>query len=330
MGEAKIGVIIHRNRWPGVLAEADAERLRALGEVVFTDKDEPLTDEEAIAILADCDIALGSWGTPKPNEAIMAGCPKLKLWAHAAGTVKGHFGPHLAGRDMKIATCKGAIADNVAQAAVAEVVLGLRRILPNAAANRKNKAKRPDNVLVMADATVGVVGASDVGRRAIELLKANQCGEILVYDPYLGEDDAAALGVTKLTDLVDLCRRSAAVTLHVPAIEACEKMLAAEHFRAMPDDCVFVNTARGMCIDEEALLAECAKGRLFAFIDVSDPEPAADDSPLRSLPNVVYSSHITGGPGTNVGRQAVDDIAAFLRGEEPTCVVTEEMLGRLA
>ena len=85
-----------------------------------------------------------------------------------------------------------------------------------------------------------------------------------------------------------------------------------------------------MCIDEDALIAELAKGRLFAFLDVSAPEPAADDSPLRKLPNVVYSSHITGGPGTNIGRQAVDDIAAFLRGEQPTCVVTEDMLDRLA
>jgi len=330
MGAAKIGVIIHRNRWPGVLSEADFQRLKALGEVVATDKAEPLTDEEAIEVLRDCQIALGSWDTPKPNEAILSACPHLKLWVHAAGTVKGHFGPHMKGRDLKIATCKKAIADNVAEAAVAEVVIGLRRILPDAAANRKGKANRPANLRVMSDATVGVVGASDVGRAAIELLKANHAGEILVYDPYLGEAEAAAMGVTKLSDLVELCRRSDAVTLHAPAIPACEKMLAAEHFQAMRDDCVFVNTARGMCIDEQALIDELAKGRLLAFLDVTAPEPAADDSPLRTLPNCVLNSHIAGGPGTNVGRQAVDDIAAFLRGEQPTCVVTEDMLEKLA
>ena len=330
MRRAKIGVVIHRNRWPGVLSDADFERLGTLGEVVATDKAEPLTDAEAVEILKDCDVALGSWNTPKPNEAILAGCPKLKLWVHAAGTVKGHFGPHMKGRDLRIASCKGAIAVNVAEVAVAQVVLGLRRTLPNAAENQKGKAKRPENVRVMSDATVGVVGASDVGRAAIELLKANHTREILVYDPYLGEAEAAAMGVTKLTDLVELCRRSHAVTLHTPAIAACEKLLSAEHFRALPDDGVFVNTARGMCIDEQALIDELSKGRLFAFLDVSAPEPAAEDSPLRTLPNCVYNSHIAGGPGTNVGRQAVDDIAAFLRGEEPTCVVTQEQLDRLA
>jgi len=330
MSRAKIGVIIHKDRRAGVISPRDLERLGWLGDVVLTDKAEPLTDAEAVEILADCDVALGSWDTPKPNETILAGCPSLKLWVHAAGTVKGHFGPHLDGRDLKIATCKGAIADNVAEAAVAEVVLGLRRILPNAAKNRKGQAARPDRVLVMADATVGVLAASDVGRAAIALLRANHAGEILLYDPYVSEEDALALGVTKVTDLLELCARCDAVTMHTPAIPACEKLLGAEHFQAMCDDCVFVNTARGMCIDEEALIAELAKGRLFAFLDVSAPEPAADDSPLRSLPNVVYSSHITGGPGENIGRQAVDDVAAFLDGREPTCVVTQDMLDRLA
>jgi phosphoglycerate dehydrogenase-like enzyme len=330
MDKAKIGVIIHKSRWPGVLAEEDFRRLKKLGRVIATRQADPLTDDQAIAILKDCDVAIGSWGTPKPSEAIMAACPKLKLWVHAAGTVKGHFGPHMKGRSMKIATCKGAIADNVAQAAIAEVVLGLRRILPSAIANRKGGFPRPANVLAMHDATVGVIAASDVGRRAIELLQANHCGTILLYDPFVTARQAAALGARKVADLVDLCRRSHAVTLHAPAIPACAKMLKARHFRAMPDDCVFVNTARGMCIDEQALIAELRKGRLFAFLDVSDPEPAAARSPLRTLANVVYSCHISGGPGTNVGKQAVDDVAAFLSGGQPTCVVTEDMLDRLA
>ena len=330
MAEAKIGVIIHVHGRPNVIRPEDIERLRSLGDVVVTDKAEPLTDAEAIEILRDCDVALGSWGTPKPNEAILSACPKLKLWEHAAGTVKGHFGPHMKGRSMKVASCKGAIADNVAEAAIAEVVLGLRRILPSAAANRGGGFVRPTNVRVMSDATVGVIGASDVGRRAIALLKANHCGKVLVYDPYLSRADAADLGVEKIDDLVALCSRSDAVTLHAPAIPSCAKMLAAAHFRAMADDCVFVNTARGSCIDEQALIAELTRGRLFAFLDVTDPEPPAADSPLRTLPNVVLSSHITGGPGANVGRQAVADIAAFLSGGSPACVVTEDMLDKLA
>lgn len=330
MAKAKIGVLVHTDRIPGVFAPEDVERLKALGDVRWTTSAKPICDDEAIEILKDCQIAIGSWGTPKPNDKILAACPSLRLWVHAAGTVKGHFGPHMKGRGLKIATCKGAIADNVAEMAVAEIIIGLRRIPSNAAANRAGVTGRLPNMKCLCDSTVGVIGASDVGRRAIALLRIMGCREVLVYDPYLSAEQAAAMGATKLDGLIELCRRSDAVTLHAPAIPATARMLAAPHFKAMGDDCVFVNTARGMCVDEAALAAELKAGRLFAFLDVSDPEPAAADSPLRKLPNVVYTSHIAGGPGTNIGRQAVDDVAAFLRGDQPTCIVTEEMLDRLA
>ena len=98
-------------------------------------------------------------------------------------------------------------------------------------------------------------------------------------------------------------------------------------FRAMPDHAVFINTARGACVDEAALISELEKGRLYAYLDVTDPEPAADDSPLRTLPNVVLTSHIGGLPTTNMGNQAVDDIAAFLRGDQPMAVITGTLLG---
>ena len=85
-----------------------------------------------------------------------------------------------------------------------------------------------------------------------------------------------------------------------------------------------------MIVDEDAMVAELAKGRLFAFLDVTFPEPAAADHPFRKLPNVVLTSHIAGMADYKFGQQAVNDIAAFLRGETPLMVVTEDVLDRLA
>ena len=42
----------------------------------------------------------------------------------------------------------------------------------------------------------------------------------------------------------------------------------------MADDAIFINTSRGICLDEEALVAETGKGRIFAFLEVSVPAPA--------------------------------------------------------
>lgn len=59
---------------------------------------------------------------------------------------------------------------------------------------------------------------------------------------------------------------------------------------------------------------------------LSAPEPPAADSPLRSLPNVVYTSHIAGPDTPNLGHQAVNDIATFLAGGRPAYVANAELL----
>jgi len=176
---------------------------------------------------------------------------------------------------------------------------------------------------------VGVVGASEVGRRVIRLLQPFRC-TVLLCDPYVTADEARGLGAEKEDDLIRLCARSDVVTLHTPALPATENLIGDQALRAMKDDAVFINTARGMCINEAALIAELSSGRLFALLDVTEPEPAAADSPLRRLPNVVLTSHIAGVAAPNMGRQAVDDIAAFLRGEQPLCVARTDELDRIA
>jgi phosphoglycerate dehydrogenase-like enzyme len=327
--ETRIGVVVHTERAATLFTTATRAQLNALGDVRWTDKAKPLTVDEACALLADCDVGVGSWGTPVPSAELMAACPRLRLWEHAAGSVKHVFGPHLAGRDLVVGSCAPALADNVAESVLAEIIIGLRRFVPNAAANRTAQAPAPADLKELGEATVGIVSASMVGRRVIALLAPFR-PRVLVYDPFLTPGDAAKLGVVHEPDLVALCAASDVVSLHAPAIPATTGMIGARHLQAMRDDAVFINSARGACVDEAALCAELAKGRLFAFIDVTEPEPAALDSPLRTLPNVFLTSHITGAGYFKVGRQAVADIAAYLEGGMPLRPVTAEMLASIA
>jgi phosphoglycerate dehydrogenase-like enzyme len=163
----------------------------------------------------------------------------------------------------------------------------------------------------------------------IHLLQPFGCS-ILLYDPFVIEEQAAAMGAQLVADLADLCANSDVVTLHTPALPQTRHIIGARELRAMRDDTIFINTARGHCVDEAALVAELEQGRLFALLDVSSPEPAPADSPLRRLPNVVYTSHIAGPASTNLGHQAVNDIAAFLQGGAPMAVVSEDTLAHTA
>lgn len=325
----KIGVVIHTKLRDRIFTQEDMARLSRLGDVIWTNSPDPISIEEACELLADCEVGVGSWKTPYPNAELMAACPKLRLWEHVAGTVKHMFGPHLEGRDLVIASCKTANADSVAEMTLAEIILGVRRVFENAAANRAGPAGWPPNLKTLWESTVGVVGASEVGKRVIALLQPFGC-PILLYDPYVSKDQAAAMGARLVADLAELCAESDVVSLHTPDLPETRHIIGARELQAMRDDAIFINTARGRCVDEAALVAELERGRLFAFLDVTFPEPPAADSPLRRLPNVVYTSHIAGPQSANLGHQAVNDIAAFLQGGSPTAVVTEDMLGTTA
>lgn len=63
---------------------------------------------------------------------------------------------------------------------------------------------------------------------------------------------------------------------------------------------------------------------------MTDPEPAAEDSPFRKLPNVVLTSHIAGMPHPWIGRWAVSAIESYLQGETPAGQVTVKMLEHIA
>jgi phosphoglycerate dehydrogenase-like enzyme len=329
VANTKVGVIIHGSLAEQLFSQADRLRLASLGEIHWTTSRDPIDSAAAIDLLRHCEIGLGSWKTPRPDAAMMAACPKLKAWIHVGGSPKQIFGPHLDGRQFVVGCCAPAIADAVAEMTVASLLMGLKRVLENSISNRTQRATKPTNSRNLSSCTIGVIAASQVGMRVMKLLR--QFGStVQLFDPYVTQEQADEWGVRLVPDLMDLCRSSDAVTVHAPLLPSTYQMLQAKHFQAMRPSTVFVNTSKGSIVDEKSLIQELQRGRLFAFLDVSDPEPAAIDSPLRTLSNVVYTSHIAGGADLRLGKQAVDDIAAYLDGKPMTMQVTRDMLDRIA
>lgn len=130
---------------------------------------------------------------------------------------------------------------------------------------------------------VGVIGASRIGRRVIELLRPFDL-RVSLTDPYVDEAGAAALGVP-LLPLDDLLRTCDIVTVHAPDTPETHRLIDRRALALMPDGAVLVNTARGALVDHDALIDELRAGRLSAILDVTDPEPLPADSPLLDLPN---------------------------------------------
>jgi phosphoglycerate dehydrogenase-like enzyme len=325
----RIGVVIPVALREELFHPRDIERLNNLGDVHYVQAQKQTSKEEALDILRHCEIGVGSWGTPYPDAELLDACPGIKLWEHAAGTVKYMFGPHLQNSGLKIASCKTAIATDVAEMTIGLIITTLRRIPQNAEANRVQTAVRPAHLKILRWSMIGIIGASEVGRLVIEHLRGFGCS-VQLFDPYVSKEAARELGVTLCPDLTTLCATSDVVSLHTPLLPETRNLLSTREFQAMHDYTIFINTSRGGCIDEAALIVELQQGRLYACLDVSSPEPAEIDSPLRTLPNVMYTSHIAGPPSFTLGRQAVDDIEKYINGGEPLYIVHEEMLERIA
>ncbi|MFV0360877.1 phosphoglycerate dehydrogenase [Tropicimonas sp.] len=161
--------------------------------------------------------------------------------------------------------------------------------------------------------TLGVIGAGNIGGivcdRAVGLKM-----KVLAYDPFLSDDRAARLGVTKV-ELDELLKRSDFITLHVPLTDKTRNILSRENLGKTKNGVRIINCARGGLVDEEALAELLKSGHVAgAAFDVFAREPATAN-PLFGLSNVVVTPHLgasTTEAQENVALQVAQQMAAYL------------------
>jgi len=186
---------------------------------------------------------------------------------------------------------------------------------------RNDHNEWPDRMLrpnsqYLTGSTVGLVSASQVGRKVIELLRPFDT-TVLVFDPYLTEQEAKNLRVKKVT-LMDIFSQSDIVSVHAPLLPNTKSMINRTHFTVLKEGAVFINTSRGGVLDEQALISELETGRISAALDVSIEEPLPKDSLLLSLKNVVVTPHLAGSGFygyAKIGESAVRALEDFFAGK---------------
>jgi phosphoglycerate dehydrogenase-like enzyme len=330
----RVAVIFDSPLQADVFTREALDRLERGFEVVRYEGRERPSADDVRDVVRGAGAIVTSWGSPPVDSSLLDLAPNLRLLVHAAGTVKGIVTDALWERGVTVSSCAPAIARGVAEFAFAAIVMGTKRAWEQRDAAREGGWRREDirsKARELAGAVIGLVGAGAVGRRLLEIL-AMFDAERLLYDPTVSADEARALGAEKV-ELDDLCRRADVLSLHAPSIPATRHMIDGRRLALLRDGALVVNTARGSVIDEMALVAELETGRLVAAIDVTDPEPPAETSPLRRLPNVFLTPHLAGAAKGNRRRQgdmAVAEIERFFREGSVANPVTRDMLDRLA
>ncbi len=310
------------------------QRLRNLTNLV---SEEPYREvAELDDSMLQVEVLVTSWGCPRIDAATIDQLPRLKLIAHLAGSVKGFLDDVVWRRGILVSNAVAANAVPVAEYTVAAIlfankkVFQLNRFYLDNHENRAPWTKEAPDVGNYRK-TVGIVGASQVGQLVISLLAPFEI-RVLLYDPFVTPLAARDMGAVKV-GLSELLSGADVVSLHAPLLNDTHHMIGARELSLMRDGATLINTARGGLVDQDALLQELTKDRLFAVLDTTEPEVLPANSPFYRLPNVFLTPHIAGSLGDETQRLTdfiVAEIERFARGKALKYLVRREHLARLA
>ncbi|MGH7785814.1 MAG: hydroxyacid dehydrogenase, partial [Candidatus Binatia bacterium] len=241
-----------------LFGEVQWRDLRAVAEVPDA---EPLTafgEARAARLLADADVLLTGWGCPPIDAAALGLAPRLRAVVHAAGTVKGHVTDACWARGLLVSSAAAANALPVAEYTLAAILFANKRVFRLQQRYRAVRGRRwwPQEAPGLGNyrKVVGIVGASHVGRRVLELLRPFDF-EVLLADPFVDSAAAAALGA-RAVELDALLAAADVVSLHAPALPETHHLLDRRRLALMRDGATLINTARGALVDGAALAAE--------------------------------------------------------------------------
>lgn len=315
----KVAVLLTDRARRMVLRDAAAERLQAHADVMWAPGE--TSDWDLDHLLEGADAAITGWFTLPIESDALERHPQLRFIAHTAGTVRGLIPLEAIGPRLRVSQATQFFAPSVSEFTIMQILSSLRH-LP--ALDREMKAGAAFSDFdgrylagLIASRTAGVVGASRSGQAVIRLLRAFGA-EVLVVDPTVPAETIEALGA-HATDLDDLLSRSDIVTLHAPLLPETEGMIGKRELSLIKDGAIFVNSARGGLVDDDALYAEVSSGRIRAALDVFAEEPLPVDDRWRSLENVIISPHRAGftvEAHLQNGDAMVDEVLRWAAGEQ--------------
>src|SRR5690348_3504800 len=187
-GVPTVVLLMPRPRRDAVFAPATLAHLRRFARLLVPDGDTAALGEQLPHLLPHADACLTGWGAPAFPPALLAQAPRLKIIAHAAGSIKTLIPQAAFAQGIVVSHAAAIIAEAVAESTLLLMLTGLRRLhLFDRAMKEHRSAREVSQIYVghqLAGRTVGLVGCGAVARQVISLLQPFAV-TILVYDPYL-------------------------------------------------------------------------------------------------------------------------------------------------
>lgn len=254
-----------------------------------------VTEEDIIEAAHDADVIVYV-GLYTPFSAnVLAQLPRCRLIAR--------YGIGMDSVDLAAATEQGILVANAAEYCVPEVADHATALLLDLArritqldrfvhdGNWGGGPTRFGPLVRLNTQTLGLVGFGRIARHVARNL-TYIFGTKLAYDPFISQEQADPYDV-RMVELDELLAQADYVSIHTPLLPQTRGLIGAEQLARMKPTAYLVNTSRGPVVDEAALIEALRNGQIAgAGLDVFDPEPLVDDSPLRALDNVVLTPHM--------------------------------------
>lgn len=321
-----------------------AARLSAVGTVSYLERTMALSEAEIIAAASQAQIIL----TEPPDQitaSIINACPKLVMIAQRAVGYDNINLKDCESRPILVTNTPGVLDNATADLAFALLLAAGRRIVEADNYVRSGQWQGFENDLLlgteMCGRTIGIIGMGRIGSAVAR--RAHGFGMNILYcrasetnskadDSSIALDQKdlnwqAQLGAKRVS-LNTVLRQSDYISLHCPHNKQTEKLLGKEQFALMKKSAIFINTARGKIVDEEALSQAIESGQIRgAGLDVFYNEPKVSALLLKA-PNVVLAPHI--GSASEQTRYAMAELAVrsvelALEGKLPTNALNGEL-----
>ena len=239
----------------------------------------------------------------------------------------------LSARGIPVTIVGPVTAVSVAEQAMARMLCLSKKVTQYDQAVRNGNWSIRDSLAIseLAGKTLLLLGFGRIGSEVATRAQAFAM-DVLIYDPFISADVAAAAGVVKVDDWREVLGRVDVLSMHLPLSADTRNIIDADVLSAMKPTAILLNTARGGLVDESALY-QALNTRMSAGgagIDTFAAEPLPPDSPLLSLPNVVVSPHsasLTEEAAKRMGVVAANNVIAGLENNlDPALVFNHRAL----
>jgi phosphoglycerate dehydrogenase-like enzyme len=260
--------------------------------------------------------------------SVIAACPKLRMICISGTGVEDVDVSEAAKRGIAVANVRGSSNRAVAEHALALMLDVARNVSAQDRAIRSG-IWQPQQGIELGGKTIGIVGLSAIAQQLVPLC-AGIGMRVLSWSRDNSPERASAAGAIAV-ELDELLAESDVISVHMRLFPELAGFFDRAKFARMKRGAIFINTARGELVDEQALQAAIEQGQLSgAGLDVFAEQPLPPEHPFRNLPNVAMtpsSAWNTADASGRMIRQSIDNVLAFIAGQPINVVNAAALAG---